>query len=448
MSAGLVAFRFGYGLPLAAGAPTTADAVLAALAGPDEMAARFAVPSFAWQHARSSEIARSKKAAETDPALATRIAELDKEVEQAGFRAMRATIARAVDAKDSFRERLMAFWADHFTVSSGGREQALTPATFAEDALRPHLAGRFGDMLSAVVHHPGMLIYLDQARSVGPNSPRAKRRGGGLNENLARELLELHTVGVDAAYRQSDVRQLAELLTGLTYDARRGFAFNAGFVEPGPEEIFGQVYDGKGEAPIKAFLADLAVHPATARHIARKLAVHFISDSPDQGMIEAMARAWLETDGALSAVYAAMLRHPAAFAGPAVKARQPWDFLIAALRGLGVTGAQVMDWPRERLVAVAILPLRAMGQAWKSPAGPDGWPEDIESWITPQGPAERIGWAMRWPGILGALPDPTHLAQTALGERASAATLWAVARAETRAEGVGIVFASPEFNRR
>ncbi len=448
MSAGLVAFRFGYGLPLAAGAPTTADAVLAALAGPDEMAARFAIPGFAWQHARSSEIARSKKAAEADPALAARIAELDKEMDQAGFRALRATMARAVDATDSFRERLMAFWADHFTVASGGKEQALTPATFAEDALRPHLAGRFGDMLSAVVSHPGMLIYLDQVHSVGPNSLRAKRRGGGLNENLARELLELHTMGVGAAYRQTDVRQLAELLTGLTYDARRGSAFNAAFVEPGPEEILGQVYDGKGETPIKAFLADLAMHPATARHIARKLAVHFISDSPDQGMIDAMEQAWLATDGALPAVYAAMLRHPAALVGPAAKARQPWDFLIAALRALGVTGAQVMDWPRERLVAVAILPLRAMGQAWKSPPGPDGWPEDIESWITPQGLAERIGWAMRWPAMLGALPDPTRLAQTALGERASAATLWAVARAETLAEGVGIVFASPEFNRR
>ena len=125
MSAGGVAFRFGYGLPLAAGAPTTADAVLAALAGPDEMAARFAIPSFAWQHARSSEIARSKKVAETDPSLAARITELDKDLDQAGFRALRATIARAVDAKDSFRERLMAFWADHFTVSSGGRVMSI-----------------------------------------------------------------------------------------------------------------------------------------------------------------------------------------------------------------------------------------------------------------------------------------------------------------------------------
>lgn len=448
MSAGVVAFRFGYGLPLAPGAPATADTLLAALAGPDEMAARFTIPSFDWQHARSSEIARSKKAAETDPAVAARIADLDEELEQAGFRALKATMARAVEAKDSFRERLMAFWADHFTVSNSGKEQALTPASFAEDALRPYLTGRFGDMLAAVVHHPGMLIYLDQVRSVGPNSARAKRRGGGLNENFARELLELHTMGVGAAYRQSDVGQLAKLLTGLTYDARRGAGFNAAFAEPGPEEIMGQVYDGKGEAPIRAFLADLAVHPATARHLARKLAVHFIADDPDPGLVDSMAQAWLETGGALPAVYAAMLRHPAAFAGPAVKARQPWEFLIAALRALGVSGAQVMDWPRERLVGAAILPLRAMGQPWKSPAGPDGWPEDIESWITPQGLAERIGWAMRWPAQLGPLPDPTRLAEIALGDRASAATLWAVARAETLAEGVGIVFASPEFNRR
>lgn len=447
-NASLAAFRFGYGLPLAPDAPVSADAMLAALAGPDEMAARFPIVDLAWQHERTSEIAKIKIAAKTDKALAERVAKLDWQLERAGFRSLRATIARAVDAKDAFRERLVAFWADHFTISGGGPAHALMPYTFVEDAVRPHVGGHFADMLTAVVHHPGMLLYLDQTRSVGPNSVKALRRGGGLNENLARELLELHTMGVDAGYRQADVRQLAELLTGLTYDARRGYAFDRKLSEPGPEDVMGKRYGGKGEAPVRAFLADLAQRPETARHIARKLAVHFVSDSPDAAMLADMAQAWQDSGGALHAVYGAMLRHPAALAEPAVKARQPWDFLIASLRALGVSGAQVMEWPRALLAGAVIQPLRAMGQNWKSPPGPDGWPEDIESWITPQGLAERIGWAMRWPAVLGPLPEPVALAETALADRASEATLWAVVRAESRAEAVGIVFSSPEFNRR
>lgn len=447
-SSSLAAFRFGCGLPHAPGAPLTVEAMLAALTAPDEMAARFPIVGFDWFQERTAEIALNKKAAETDPALKARLDEVDKEIDRAGLRALRATLARAVDAPDAFRERLVAFWADHFTVSANGMAQALGPYTLVEDAIRPHIAGRFGDMLSAVTHHPAMLIYLNQTRSVGPGSRQGLRAGGGLNENLARELLELHTMGVGADYSQTDVRQLAELLTGLTYDPRRGARFNARMAEPGAEEVLGKTYDGEGEAPIRAFLTDLARHPDTARHVSAKLAVHFIADSPDPGLIAAMAGVWQETGGDLAAVYGVLLRHPSALAEPAVKARQPFDFIVAALRALGVTGRQILDWPRDQLLQVVVLPLGAMGQRWKSPPGPDGWPEEIETWITPQALAERIGWAMRWPATLVALPEPATLAERALGDRASAATKWAVVRAETRAEGVGLVFASPEFNRR
>lgn len=442
------AYRYGFGLPLGPGAPVTPDAMLEALAEPDAMAARFPVTTMAQSFPDISFIALNKKAAETDPALLAQLDELRAGLEERGFDAIRATVARAVDATDSYRERLMAFWADHFSISNG-REQALLPHSFAEDSLRPHLAGRFGDMLSAVVHHPGMLVYLDQTRSAGPNSKSVVKGGrGGLNENLARELLELHTMGVGAGYSQTDVRALATLLAGLTYGEKQGYRFDPRLAEPGPKTVLGKTYDGKGEAPIRAFLADLARHPDTARHISRKLAVHFLSDAPDQTIVDAMAAAWAESGGDLLQVYGAMLRHPAAFSEPAAKARQPFDFLVAALRGLGVSGADVMGWPRKRLLAAALLPLRAMGQPWKMPLGPDGWPEEIEAWITPQGLAERIAWAMRWPAELAPLPDPKTLAETVLADRASAATLWSVVRAESLAEGVGLVFSSPEFNRR
>ncbi|MCF8511691.1 MAG: DUF1800 domain-containing protein [Rhodobacteraceae bacterium] len=448
-SASLVAFRFGYGLPLVPDAPQTPETLLAALAGPDDMAARFTIPSYDWVHERVSDIARNKRAAKSDPVLQSRLDAVDQELEAAGLMAMRATIARAVDAKDSFRERLVAFWADHFTVGAGGREDAITPYAFVEDAIRPHVAGRFADMLSAVVHHPGMLRYLDQTRSTGPNSKRGLRQGGGLNENLARELLELHTLGVGADYAQTDVRQLAELLTGLTYDPRRGYSFDGRMAEPGPETVLGKDYDGKGEAPIRAFLSDLSTKPDTARHIARKLAVHFISDTPDEDLVTRIAQAWATSEGDLMAVYGALLHHPAAFDGPAAKARQPWDFLLAALRGLGVKGKTIMQWQEVRLRRVMILPLRAMGQYWKSPPGPDGWPENTETWITPQGLAERIGWAMRWPTVLADPPPlPRDFADRVLGDRAAPATVWATERAESLAEGLGIVLSSPEFNRR
>jgi uncharacterized protein (DUF1800 family) len=448
-SASLAAFRFGYGLPLPEGAPVAPHAMLAALAAPDQMAQRFAIPGYDWVHGHVADVARNKQAARSDAALQARLDGVVQGMQAAGLMALRATLARALDAPDGFRERLVAFWADHFTVGAGGREDAITPYAFVEDAIRPHLTGRFADMLVAVVRHPGMLRYLDQTRSVGPNSRRASRRGGGLNENLARELLELHTLGVGAAYTQTDVRHLALLLTGLTYDDRRGFAYDDRMAEPGPKTVLGQTYAGPGEAAIAAFLHDLAQRPDTARHIAGKLAVHFLSDTPDAGVVEAMASAWTASGGDLMQVYAALLRHPAAQTGPAAKARQPWDFLIAAFRALGLRGPDLMGWSDARLRNVVILPLRAMGQAWKSPPGPDGWDEAIETWITPQGLAERISWAMRWPAEIAApLPDPQVFAQTVLGDRAAPATLWACERAENRAEGVGIVLASPEFNRR
>ena len=448
-NASLVAFRFGYGLPITTAAPLTPEAMLASLAGPDDMAQRFPIPSYDWVHERAAEVARNKAAAKTDPALQARLDIIVRDLEATGLMAMRATIARALDATDGFRERLVAFWADHFTISAGGREDAITPYAFVEDAIRPHLCAPFGDMLAAVVHHPGMLLYLDQTRSVGPNSRRASRKGGGLNENLARELLELHSMGVGAAYSQDDVRQLAEVLTGLTYDARRGFAFDARMAEPGAETVLGKTYGETGEGPIRAFLHDLAVRPETALYISRKLAVHFLSDAPDDAVVQAMATVWMRTGGSLLDVYGALLHHPAAWEPTAQKARQPWDFILSALRGLGVTGAQVTDWPTPRLKEAVIQPLRAMGQSWKSPPGPDGWPEGLHNWITPQGLAERIGWAMRWPAeFSNPLPDPTAFAETVLGDRASAAILWAVVRAESLAEGVGIVLSSPEFNRR
>jgi uncharacterized protein (DUF1800 family) len=344
------------------------------------------------------------------------------------------------------------FWADHFSVAArdgAGRE---LPGAMMQDAIRPNLTGRFADLLIAVETHPAMLIYLDQIRSFGPTSPVGLRRGRGLNENLARELLELHTLGVEAGYSQTDVRELAELLTGMAVHPDGSLRFVRNRAEPGAETVLGVSYPenpADGMVPVRAALADLAVRPETARHLARKLAVHFVSDTPDPALVAALEAAWIGTGGDLMAVYAALLEHPAAWAPAAEKARPPVEFVIASLRALGLDGRAIAALDDRRLRRAVLAPMEAMGQPWQAPRGPDGWPEAAQDWITPQGLAARIRWAMEAPAqLVAALPDPRALLVRALEDAASGQLVWAVSGAENRAEGVGLVLASPEFNRR
>lgn len=444
----LVAVRYGIGLPLAPDAPQTPEDMLASLARPDHMAIKYPTVSFADIQPLAFFLRKTAAKAKIDPAAREEYDIRYRAMLDLGRTALRANLARVLDSADDFRERLFAFWADHFTIAAG-RETAPMPYAFGEDAIRPHIAARFEVLLTGATLHPGMLEYLDQVRSIGPNSSRAESKGGGLNENFARELMELHTLGVGADYSQTDVREMAKLLAGLGYDMRKGYAFNKKRAEPGPKTVLGKTYGDEGEATVREALADLARHPATAQHICRKLAVHFLSDTPDARVILAMVGAWQQSDGDLLAVYRAMLMHPAAWLPNLAKARQPWDFILASLRALGVTGATVVAWDDKVLDTIVLKPLRQMGQIWKTPRGPDGWAEEAEAWITPQGLAERIDWAMTRPArLVKSLPDPTDLAKRALGDLASPAVLWAAERAENRAEGVGIVLASPEFNRR
>lgn len=376
-----------------------------------------------------------------------------REMRQKNYGWAGQALLRRVQATDAMRERLSTFWADHFTTVGRDSVTRMAHPIYIEEAIRPHVSGRFAEMLKAVVTHPVMLVYLDQNRSVGPNSPvarKARRKKRGLNENLARELLELHTLGVGAPYAQADVRELAELLTGLRYSHPKGFAFQPGFAEPGPETVLGREYGGETPAlaDIHAVLEDLAVHPATAAHIARKLAVHFVSDRPDPALIDAMTVRFSETGGDLHAVYEAMLNHPAAWNFDQSNVKPPLDFVASALRALDVTpGEMPMDVP-VRLYRTLIAPMTLMGQEWERAPGPDGWPEADTDWITPQRLAARLQWAMTAPaGIRRALPDPRDFVDTALGRHAPEAVRFAAMAAEDRAEGIGLVLASPAFQR-
>lgn len=444
------AFRFGFGLPLAA-ADATPAALRAGLDGPDTAAARW--PGVALDEVldlaqREARARAALKQAPEDAALKKDQRALREAGRALQRRGQRATFARAIGGAP-LRERLAWFWTDHFTVAPRSRIHLAWPATLRDEAIRPHLTAPFGQMLKAVALHPAMLQYLDQASSIGPGSKRGQARDKGLNENYARELLELHTLGVGAGYAQADVRELAKLLTGLTYTAGRGFVFDKARVEPGAETVLGKAYRGEGLDPILQVLEDLARHPDTATHLARKLAVHFVADDPDPALVQALAREWRASDGDLGRVTGALLDHPAAWAPAAQKARPPGEFLVAALRALGLSADAVYGMADASFLRLLVAPLTAMGQEWEAAPGPDGWPEAAEAWITPAGLAARIQWAMEVPGrLVTPLPDARDLARAALGPRLGDRLAWAVGAAESRREGVGLVLSSPEFNRR
>ena len=450
----IAAIRFGFGLSPHIAPPANAAAIMAALLGPDPVAATFPVAPLTevWPLAMAeAQLRRDSKLGAPDTVAHYRAARQQNRIMAAqGFVNI---LQRAVQSPDGFRERLQNFWSGHFTVVAKQAVFIGLPTAFAEEALRPHLTGRFADMLKAVVTHPGMLAYLDQNSSIGPDSRVGRRKGRGLNENLGRELLELHTLGVGAGYSQTDVRQFADLLTGLSYTPKQGqFRFDPAAAEPGAELVLGRRYGGEQPArlaDIFAALEDIAHRPETAHHIATKLAVHFVSDTPDAGLVTAMTRAYMQSGGLLPSVYEAMLTHPAAWASLGAKVRQPFDFMAASLRALGVAPEALAGMPLVFVVRQMVGALARMGQPFQRAPGPNGWPEAAAAWIEPQTLAARIQWAMAVPGrIVPDLPDPREFVTAALGDAAGPGVKDAARQAETRREGVGLVLASADFNRR
>jgi uncharacterized protein (DUF1800 family) len=443
------AFRFGYGpagpggdrVPQAGGG----DAAVAAFPGP----AADAVRAVTLRARAAQSQARAARKAGDDTAAQTALEAARHEVRALAEAAFRARIARAVATDTPFRERWAAFWADHFTVTARRGIEAALAASFAERAIRPGLFGSFAALLDAAILDPAMLLYLDQTASVGPGSRAGARRQAGLNENLAREVLELHTLGAGGGYAQTDVRQLAELLTGLALDRALRVTFLPPRAEPGAEIVLGRRYADRGLDSIRAVLGDLAAAEATSAHLSAKLVRHFVTDAPSPALEGRVRAAWQDSGGDLTVVATALLDDPATAAATPQKVRPPVEMLAAALRALGVTGAAVMALDTRAFRALILRPLQSMGQPASGPPAPDGWPEAPGDWITAQGLAARIDWAMAAPArLLRTLPDPSDFAATALGHRADPALLTAVSRAESRREGIGLVLSAPAFHRR
>ena len=349
-----------------------------------------------------------------------------------------------------FQERLVWFWANHFTVSAEKPLIFAVVGGFEREAIRPHVTGRFVDMLVASSKHPAMILYLDNHLSVkpgfkpppladNPNLPRPT----GLNENLAREILELHTLGVNGGYTQADVTTFARVLTGWTVGrplVNPGFTFARARHDPGPKTILGKRYADDGMAQGEAVLRDLAAHPSTATHIATKLVRHFIADEPPPAAVERVGRAFRDSGGHLPTVHAALLECPEAWEAPLAKLKSPIDYVVSCLRALPAARAAE---PRALFLA-----LREMGQRPYFAPSPQGWPDTAPAWAG----ADALWKRIEWSGILAARAgsgiDPVAVAQASYGEGVSEATRLAIERAESRQQGLALWLASPEFQRR
>lgn len=349
-----------------------------------------------------------------------------------------------------FHERLVWFWANHFTVSAQKPQIFAVVGSFEREAIRPHLGGRFVDMLMASSQHPAMILYLDNHLSVRPGwtpPPWLARRRNfplptGLNENLAREILELHTLGVNGGYTQADVTTFARVLTGWSVRGRGapGFTFGAERHDPGPKTILGHTYAQDGMAQGEAVLRDLAVHPATATHIATKLARHFIADDPPPDTLERIARAFRDSDGDLPVVHATLVECREAWQSPLTKLKTPVEYLVSCLRALPAA--------REVDSRALLLALHEMGQRPFSAPSPQGWPDTAQAWAGADGLWKRIEWAGILAARAGSEKDPLELARASYGEALSEATALAISRAESRQQGLALWLASPEFQRR
>lgn len=386
---------------------------------------------------------------------------------RAGFRrhyaeATGARLAAAIATPTPFAERLVHFWTNHFAVSADKQTVIGFAGNYENEAIRPHIMGKFSDLLSAAVHHPAMLLYLDQAQSFGPDSDfatrvrnRGNRQAPGLNENLAREILELHTLGVRTGYTQADVTSFAKALTGLTVaglgrgagqrlmpaDATPGATL---FVErlhqPGAQTILGKRYDQPGGRQAEAVLRDLAVHPATARHVATKLARHFTGDEPPAPLVDRLARDFEKTGGDLPSLYRTLIASPEPWMATPTMFKSPWDWTVSMLRALETPAFG----ERQNIAAM----FTQLGQPVWRPGSPAGYDDKVATWAGSAALMQRVELASRIAARIGDRADARQLAPLVLADALTPDTRQAIARADSPGQGLAMLFASPAFLRR
>jgi uncharacterized protein (DUF1800 family) len=473
VAAAIAAHRFGLGEPSLEGLASDPQGWLAAQIGPADAALGDGLLSTAQAvdlvHAEASarRAAKMEKAADGGAAEA----KLAGHYRETILADARSRLLTAAQTRRPFAERLQLFWANHFTVSvAKGSTRGLVGA-FERDAIRPNIAGSFETLLWASTTHPAMLRYLDNQASAGPHSrvvARAARRAvamgegprvTGLNENLAREVLELHTLGADSGrgpdgprggYTQADVTAFAAVLTGWRIanaaegDASVALPFDAAWHEPGRKTVLGRSYP-EGPDALRRVLADLARHPATGRFLATKLARHFVADDPPPALVDRLAAAYRRSDGQLAEVYRELLAAPEAWRAEPTKLKTPEEFVVSSARLL---------MPADRGMPAKVLAnnlgaaLTQLGQRPHAPPSPAGWPDRAEDWLGPDAVWKRLEWATRVGDRLGRQTDARALARASLGPWLSETSAQQIDRAADGPQALALLLMTPEFQRR
>jgi len=396
---------------------------------------------------------RAQKAAETDRE-AQAVADFAKVVmpdagsaphqpplpQQLLFNEAKARFDAAGAADIGFVERLVWFWSNHFCISADKIVGMAGP--YEREAIRPHVLGRFADLLQAVETHPAMLFYLDNVESMGTNSIAGINRDKGLNENLAREVLELHTLGVRSGYTQADVTSFANVLTGWTWippgEPLHGgnFVFNRRLHEPGAQTVLGKRYSEVGVDQGRAVLADLARHPATAQHIAYQLVAHFVADEPPPSLVAKLTKSFNDSGGNLKQVAKTLIDADEAWAPRRQKLKAPAVWVAGVLR---LIGAQA-TFP----IGLVMNAQATLGEPLWRPPAPNGFSDNEAAWI--DGVPHRLDIANAFAARVPAA-DPLALLENSLGPLASPETRETIAHAETRRQALALLVMAPEFLR-
>lgn len=375
---------------------------------------------------------------------------------------------QAIVSDQPFRERLVRFWQNHFAISADKQPIGAIAGLYRDEALRPNITGNFRELLTAAVRHPAMLLYLDNIQSIGPDSTlgrlAGRRRNAGLNENLSREILELHTLGVDGGYTQDDVIEFSKALTGWSIGgqgpgAERGlravtdriaasfdsskpgeFAFREVIHEPGAKHILGERFAERGVEEAEAVLDFLARQPQTANFLATKLARHFVADEPPASLVDMLEKTYLDNDGELAPVYRALVNADVSWQEPQSKYKTPEEFLISSYRATGTREPR----RNNELIAMAT----QLGQRPLTPGSPAGWPDIAANWNGGDALLKRIELATSLGNSIGDRIDAAAHVDEILGATASDATRTSISRAESGAQAIALMFSAPEFQRR
>lgn len=411
----------------------------------------------------AEDYVEQRKAARADDDAKTRQeaqAALRKDSRSQYRDAVNARIDNALATPTPFAERLVHFWSNHFAVSVDKGTVVPFAGSFEAEAIRPNIMRNFADLVMAAESHAAMLLYLDQAQSVGPNSVQAQRakarnavRVPGLNENLAREILELHTLGVRSGYTQNDVTEFARALTGWSIGSIAGnqparnavetapgeFVFRDLVHEPGIRIILDREYSQPGVEQAAEVLRTVSTSTAAGTHIARKLATHFAGDSPPQALVDRLSAAFNKTRGNLPAVYRALIESPEVWVGQPLKFKTPWDWAISSFRATG---------QRSLGKTPGVDVMTQLGQRVWQPGSPAGWDDVAASWAAPDALVRRAVMANRLAASVGDQYDPRDLATRIQIGPLSPTTRGVIAGAESRIAGFALLLVSPEFQRR